>query len=70
METVELSMQQSARMAELPEEYRVVGVERRAPLVRTPTGEIMRIQQSGRLSAATIAVRRRLSAVGRQRLTT
>ena len=69
METVELSVQQSVRMAELPEDYRVVGVERRAPLVRKPTGEIMRIPQSGRLIAATVAVRRRLSAVAGQRLT-
>jgi hypothetical protein len=55
METVELSQQQSARMAELPEDYRVVGVERRAPLVRKPTGQIIRIQQNGRLTPATIA---------------
>jgi hypothetical protein len=61
METVELSQQQSARMAELPEDYRVVGVERSAPLVRKPTGQIIRIQQNGRLSAATIAARRRLA---------
>jgi hypothetical protein len=59
METVELSEQQSARMADLPEDYRVVGVERRAPLVRKPTGQIIRIQPNGRLTAATIAVRRR-----------
>jgi hypothetical protein len=55
MEAVELSQQQSARMAELPEDYRVVGVERRAPLVRKPTGQIIRIQQDGRLIAATTA---------------
>jgi hypothetical protein len=55
MEAVELSQQQSARVAELPEDYRVVGVERRAPLVRKPTGQIIRIQQDGRLTAATIA---------------
>jgi hypothetical protein len=61
METIELSQQQSARMDELPEDYRVVGVERSAPLVRKPTGQIIRIQQNGRLSAATIAVRRRLA---------
>jgi hypothetical protein len=61
METVELSQQQSARMAELPEDYRVVGVERNAPLVRKPTGQIIRIQQNGRLSAVTIAARRKLA---------
>ena len=55
MEAVELSQQQSACMAELPEDYRVLGVERRAPLVRKPSGQIIRIQQDGRLIAATIA---------------
>jgi hypothetical protein len=58
METVELSQQQSARMAELPEDYRVVGAEHRTPLVRKPTGQIIRIQQNGRVTAATIAARR------------
>jgi hypothetical protein len=53
METVELS-QQCARMAELPEGYWVVGVERRAPLVRAPGEQIIRIQQDGRLTAATL----------------
>jgi hypothetical protein len=42
-------------MAELPEDYRVVGVERRAPLVRKPSGQNIHIQQDGRLTAATIA---------------
>jgi hypothetical protein len=66
METVELSQQQSARMAELPEDYRVVGAEHRTPLVRKPTGQIIRIQQkNGRVTAA----RRRLAALARQRLT-
>ena len=61
METVELSQQQSARMAELPEDYRVVGVDHSEPLVRKPTGQILRIQQNGRLTAATIAATRRLA---------
>jgi len=61
METVELSQQQSARVAELPEDYRVVGVDHSALLVRKPTGQILRIQQNGRLTAATIAARRRLA---------
>ena len=55
METVELSEQQRARMAELPEDYRVVGVERRTPVVPKPSGQIIRIQQHGRMTAATIA---------------
>ena len=68
METVELSQQQSARMAELPEDYRVVGVERRTPLVRKPSGQIICIQQNGRMTAATTAARRRPAAVARQRI--
>jgi hypothetical protein len=63
METVELGQQKSARMAELPEGYRVVGVELRTPLVRKPTGQIIRIQQNGRVTAATTAARHRLVAV-------
>jgi hypothetical protein len=56
-------------LAELPEEYRVVGVERRTRLVRRRTGQIIRIQQNGGVNAATISARRRLAAVARQRLT-
>ena len=63
METVELTQQQSARMTELPENYRVVGADHRAPLVRKPTGQIIRIQQNGRLTAPTVAARRRLATV-------
>ena len=62
MEAVELSQQQSALMAELSEDYRVVGVDHSTPLVRKPSGQIMRIQQNGRLIVATIAARRRLVA--------
>ena len=61
METLELSRQQSLRIAELPEDYRVVGIERSAPLVRKPTGQLLRIEQNGRLTAATIAAKRRLA---------
>ena len=68
METVELSRQQSARMADLPEDYRVVGAERRTPLVRKPSGQIIRIKQNGRMTAATTVARRRLAAVARQRI--
>jgi hypothetical protein len=56
-------------MAELPEDYRVVGVERRTPLVRKPTGQVIRIQQNGRVTAATIAARYRLAALTHQRPT-
>ena len=69
MQAMKLTDQQSLRIAELPEDYRVVRVEHRAPLVRKPTGQIIRIQQNGRVTAATVAARRRLAAVTRQRLT-
>ncbi len=61
MQTMELTDQQSLRIAELPEDYQMVGVVRRTPFVRKPTGQIMRIQQDGRLTAATIAAKRTLA---------
>jgi hypothetical protein len=62
METLRLTDQQSLRIADLPEDYRVVGVDRSAPFVRKPTGELMRVQQDGRLTAATVAAKGRLAA--------
>ena len=62
METMRLTDQQSLRIADLPEEYRVVGVDRSAPFVRKPTGQLMRIQQDGRLTVATVAAKGRLAA--------
>jgi hypothetical protein len=59
--TVRLTDQQSARIAELPAEFRVVGVDQTAPLVRRPAGRLLRIQPNGRLVAATIAARRTLA---------
>jgi len=61
VETVRLTDQQSLRIADLPESYRVVGVDRSAPFVRKPTGQLMRIQQDGRLTVATVDAKRRLS---------
>jgi hypothetical protein len=61
MVTMRLTAQQSARIAELPDEYRVVGVDRSTPLVRKPAGKLLRIQPNGRLVAATIAARRGLA---------
>ena len=54
MHTVELSQQQSLRIAELPEDYLVVGVDRCGPLVRKPTGQIIRIHEDGCLTALTV----------------
>jgi len=56
-----LTNQQSLRMAELPEDYRVVGVDRAAPVVRKSNGQLLRIQPNGRLVAATVAAKRRLT---------
>ena len=64
METLRLTHQQSVRIADLPENYRVVGVDRSAPFVRKPRGQLMRIQQDGRLIAATVAAKGRLAGNG------
>jgi hypothetical protein len=61
METMKLTDPQSLRIADLPEGYRVVGIDGSAPFVRKPTGQIVRIQQDGRLTVATIAAKRRLA---------
>ena len=61
METTKLTDQQSLRIAELPASYRVVGVDRSAPLVRKPTGQLLRIQPNGRLIVATVGAKRRLA---------
>jgi hypothetical protein len=61
MQTLKLTDQQSLRIAELPESYRVIGVDRSAPFVRKPTGQLLRIQQDGRLTAATADAKRRLA---------
>jgi hypothetical protein len=58
METIALTRQQSRRIAELPENYRVVGVDQSAPFVREPDGGLLRIQRDGRLTPATRAARR------------
>jgi len=61
VETIKLTDQQSLRIADLLADYRVVGLDSSAPFVRKPTGEMMRIQQDGRLTAATVAAKRRLA---------
>jgi hypothetical protein len=55
-----LTDQQSLRIDELPENYRVIGADFGALFVRKPTGQILGIQQNGRLTAATVAAKRRL----------
>ena len=61
METLTLTDQQGLGIAELPEDYRVIGIDRSAPFVRKPTGQILRIERNGHLIAATIAAKRRLA---------
>jgi hypothetical protein len=61
METMTLTDQQRLCIADLPADYRMIGVDRSAPFVLKPTGQIMRIQQNGRLTSATTAARRRLA---------
>jgi hypothetical protein len=61
IETMKLTDQQSLRIAELPEDYRVIGLDGSGPMVRKPSGQDMRIQQNGRLTVATIAAKRRLA---------
>jgi len=56
-----LTDEQRMRLAELPDDYRMIGVDRSAPLVRNPTGQLMRVQQNGRLTAATITAKRRFA---------
>ena len=58
---LKLTDQQRLRIAELPEDFRVVGVDSAAPLVRKPNGQIVRVQPNGRLIAATVAAKRRLA---------
>jgi hypothetical protein len=58
MASVTLTDQQRLRIKELPDDYRMIGVDRSAPLVRKPTGQIMRVQQNGRLIRATTSTPR------------
>lgn len=61
MQSMTLTNQQSLRIAELPEDYQMIGIVRSTPFVRKPTGQIMRIQQDGRLTAATVAAKHTLT---------
>jgi hypothetical protein len=61
MQTVTLTKQQRLRIAELPADYRMIGVDHSAPFVRNPTGQIMCIQENGTLTSATVAAMCRLT---------
>jgi hypothetical protein len=55
-----LTDRQRLRMADLPEGYRVVGLDLGAFVVRNPNGQILLIQQDGHLTGVT--TRRNLTA--------
>jgi len=61
VESIELTDQQSLRIAHLPGDYRVVGIDRHGPYVRKPSGQIMRIRRDGRLDDASREANRRLA---------
>ncbi len=64
MEQTTLTHEQRARSAKLPKDYRMIGVDRSSPMVHEPTGQITRVQQNGRLTAASVAAKRRLAERG------
>ncbi|TMK99773.1 MAG: hypothetical protein E6G34_04430 [Actinobacteria bacterium] len=57
---MELTEQQSLRIAELPDGYRVVALEGATPMVREPTGQLVRIEQNGELTRPRAEDRRKL----------
>jgi len=57
---VQLTEQQSLRIAELPHGYRVVGLDGAIPMVREPTGQLVRIEQNGELTTPRAEAKRRL----------
>ena len=61
METLTLTDQQGLCIAELPDDYRVIGIDHSAPFVRKPTGQVMRTGQDGNLTAATTAAKDRFA---------
>jgi hypothetical protein len=64
METMRLTETQSLRIANLPAGYRVVGIDRGAPCIRKPSGQLQRITRDGRLVSATLAAMRGFEARG------
>ncbi len=49
---------QYARLDRMSANSRVVGIDRECPLVRQPSGRLVRIQPNGRLVAATVLASR------------
>jgi hypothetical protein len=57
---VQLTEQQSLRIAELPHGYRVVGLDGATPMVREPTGQLVRIEPTGELTTPSAEAKRKL----------
>ena len=57
---MQLTEQQSLRIAELPHGYRVVGLDGADPMVREPTGQLVRIEQNGELTTPSAEAKRKL----------
>jgi len=61
---VQLTEQQSLRIAELPHGYRLVGLDGAIPMVREPTGQLVRIEQNGELTTPSVEAKHRLVGAG------
>jgi len=61
---VQLTEQQSLRIAELPHGYRLVGVDGAIPMVREPTGQLVRIEENGELTTPSAEAKRNVVGEG------
>ena len=61
---MELTEQQSLRIAELPHGYRLVGVDGAIPMVREPTGQLVRIEENGELTTPSAEAKRNVVGEG------
>jgi hypothetical protein len=61
---VQLTEQQSLRIAELPNGYRLVGLDGAIPMVREPTGQLVRIEQNGELTTPSAEAKRKVVSEG------
>ncbi len=49
-----LTARQIERLAELPDDHRVVGARKGSPIVERPDGRLLCVQPNGRLAAAAL----------------
>ena len=61
---MQLTEQQSLRIAELPHGYRLVGVDGAIPMVREPTGQLVRIEENGELTTPSAEAKRNVVGEG------